>query len=146
MLSQSSPTYGGQALLEGVMIRGKQCASIAVRRPDSTVALHVYPINPIFTGLFHRIPFIRGVFTLIETITLGMRALTYSAKVGMEEEGEEIGRMGMIGMVAFSLLFAIGLPDFFKKQTVTLPNIIPIEIINVTDTTSIPKKKIDIAL
>ena len=109
MLSQSSPTYGGQALLEGVMIRGKHCASIAVRRPDSTVALRVYPINPIFAGLFHRIPFVRGVFTLIETITLGMRALTYSANVGMEEEGEEIGRMGMIGMVTFSLLFAIGL-------------------------------------
>ena len=45
----------------------------------------------------------------------------------------------------FILLFAIGLPDFFKTQPVTLPNIIPIEIINVTDTTSIPKKKIDIA-
>ena len=40
----------------------------------------------------------------------------------------------------FILLFAIGLPDFFKPQPVTLPNIIPIEIINVTDTTSIPKE------
>ena len=109
MLSQSNPTYGGQALLEGVMIRGEHCASIAVRRPDRTVALHVYDINPIFTGIFRRIPFVRGVFTLIETITLGMRALTYSANVGMELEGEEIGRMGMIGMVAFSLLFAVGL-------------------------------------
>jgi len=44
----------------------------------------------------------------------------------------------------FILLFAIGLPDFFKPQTVSLPNVIPIEIINVTDTTSIPKKTIDI--
>ena len=107
MSSSGSPTYGGQAVLEGVMIRGQRCASIAVRRPDGTIALHSDRISSLFTGRLRKVPLLRGVVTLVETLTLGMKALAYSANVGLEAEGEEIGKGAMAGMLVFSLGFAI---------------------------------------
>ena len=107
MAPQTRQLYGGQAVLEGVMIRGRRCASVAVRRPDGTIALRSDPISPFFTGPLRRLPLIRGVITLIETLTLGMRALIYSANVSTEAEGEEISKGAMAGVLSFSLLFAI---------------------------------------
>ena len=109
MASDGSPTYGGQAVIEGVMIRGQRCASVAVRRPDGTIALRTDPINPFFTGRIRSIPLLRGVVVLIEMLSLGMRSLVYSANVGAEAEGEEIGKGAMAGVLAFSLLFAVSL-------------------------------------
>jgi uncharacterized protein YqhQ len=91
------------------MIRGQRCASVAVRRPDGTIALRSDLISPFFTGKARKLPLVRGVITLIETFTLGMRALMFSANVGMEAEGEEIGKGAMAGILATALLFAIGL-------------------------------------
>ena len=54
-------------------------------------------------------PFVRGVIVLMETLSLGMKALTYSTNVGLEAEGEEIGKATMVGMMAFSIFFAITL-------------------------------------
>ncbi len=107
MSSQSSSTYGGQAVLEGVMIRGQRCASVAVRRPNGTIALRSDLISPFFSGRARKLPLVRGVATLVETLTLGMRALMFSANVGMEEEGEEIGKGAMAGVLALALLFAV---------------------------------------
>ena len=98
---------GARAVLEGVMIRGRRCASVAVRRPDGTIALRSDPISPFFTGPLRRLLLIRGVITLIETLTLGMRALIYSANVSAEAEGQEIGKGAIAGVLSFSLLFAI---------------------------------------
>jgi uncharacterized protein YqhQ len=109
MLSSNAPVYGGQAVLEGVMIRGQRNACVAVRRPDGTIALHTDPINPIFSGRLRKAPLVRGVIVLAETMTLGMRALTYSANVGMEAEGQEMSRGAVAATMAFSVLFAIGL-------------------------------------
>ena len=102
-------TYGGQAVLEGVMIRGQRHVSIAVRRPDGTIAHQSERINLLFTGRLRRLPLIRGILVLIETLTLGMRALSYSANVGAEAEGEELGKDAMATMMAVALIFAIGL-------------------------------------
>ena len=102
-------TYGGQAVLEGVMIRGQRHFSIAVRRPDGTIAHQSEQINLLFTGRLRRLPLIRGILVLIETLTLGMRALSYSANVGAEAEGEELGKGAMAVMMAVALTFAIGL-------------------------------------
>ena len=109
MASQNSKTYGGQAVLEGVMIRGQRYACVAVRRPDGTIAFRTEPLNSLFTGRMRRLPVVRGVIVLAETLVLGMRALTYSANVAAEAEGEEIGRGTMIGTMAFALVFAVGL-------------------------------------
>jgi uncharacterized protein YqhQ len=107
MASGNRPTYGGQAVIEGVMIRGQSHASIAVRRPDGTVALRCDPLNSLYTGRLRRLPLVRGVLVLIETLTLGMRALTYSANVGMEAEDKEIGRGAVALMLSLSMLFAV---------------------------------------
>lgn len=102
-------TYGGQAVIEGVMIRGQHNIAVAARRPDGSVAVQCQPLNPLFTGALRRIPLIRGVATMAETLTLGMRALSWSANVAAEAEGEEIGRGSMVGMMMVSLTVAIGL-------------------------------------
>ena len=109
MSTEDRIIYGGQAILEGVMIRGRRQASIAVRRPDGEICLHSLPINPIYNGRLRRVPFVRGVLVLAETLTLGMRALTYSANVSMEAHGEEMGKGAMAAMMTFSLALAIGL-------------------------------------
>ncbi len=116
-MTTTPPSYGGQAVIEGVLIRGQRCSTVAVRRPDGTIALRSDPIGTLFTGRLRRLPFVRGVLALIESLTLGMRALIYSANVGMEAEGEEIGKGTVAGILTFSMLFAIGL--FFLLPVVT---------------------------
>lgn len=103
------PTYGGQAVLEGVMIRGQHNMSVAVRRPDGSIALLCTPLSQFFTGRLRRVPLLRGVIALIETLTLGMRALSYSANVGVEAEGEELSSGAVAGMIGVALVFGVGL-------------------------------------
>ena len=109
MASSDSPTYGGQAVLEGVLIRGQRHAAIAVRRPDGSIALKCEPLSSVYTGALRKVMILRGILVLAETLTLGMRALTYSANVAAEAEGEEIGKGAMALTFAFSIIFAIGL-------------------------------------
>ena len=109
MSSPNRATYGGQAVLEGVMIRGQRFACVAVRRPNGLIALKSDPLGVFFTGRLRRLPVVRGVTVLAETLVLGMRALTWSANVGIEEEGSEMGAGGVALTMALALLFAIGL-------------------------------------
>ena len=95
--------------MEGVMIRGQRNMSVAVRRPDGSIALLCTPLSQLFTGRLRRVPLVRGVIALIETLTLGMRALTYSANVGVEAEGEELSSGAVAGMIAVALMFGVGL-------------------------------------
>jgi uncharacterized protein YqhQ len=108
MAAEQAPTYGGQAVIEGVMIRGQNHVSIAVRRPDGSIAQHCRPLSPLFTGRLRRLPLLRGVIVLAETLTLGMKALTYSANVAAEAEGMEIGKGAIALMMATSLAFGVG--------------------------------------
>ena len=105
---RNRPTYGGQAVIEGVMIRGQRNVCVAVRRPDGTVAVRQQPLSPLFTGAARRLPLVRGVIALAETLTLGMKALNFSANVGMEAEGEEMSGAAMALMMAVSLPFVVG--------------------------------------
>ena len=89
------------------MIRGQRCAIVAVRRPDGTIALHSDSIGSFFAGTARKLPLIRGIVTLIETLTLGMRALMFSANVSLEEEDEEIGKLAMAGVLTIAVLFAV---------------------------------------
>ena len=117
MTTSSSPSYGGQAVIEGVLIRGQRCSSIAVRRPDGSVALRSEPLSTVFTGRLRRVPLLRGVIALAESLTLGMRALMYSANVAAEAEGEEIGGVAVAGVLTLSVVFALGL--FFLLPVVS---------------------------
>lgn len=101
--------YGGQAVIEGVMIRGEKNVSLAVRRPDGEITLHAEPLGTIYTGRIREVPLLRGVLTLVETLILGIRSLIYSANVSLGEQGQEI-TPGMIwGMLAFGLAFAVAI-------------------------------------
>ena len=99
--------YGGQAVIEGIMIRGKHHVSVAIRRPDSSIAIRCEPLNPLSTGKLRDIPFIRGFLVLIEILILGMRSLAYSANVAAEAEDEELGKISLGIMIFISLIFSI---------------------------------------
>jgi len=82
-------SYGGQAVIEGVMIRGKTNIAIAVRCPDDHIELKTDPIKGIFSGKLRKVPLIRGFITLLEVLIIGTQALMYSARVAIGEEVEE---------------------------------------------------------
>lgn len=82
-------SIGGQALIEGVMMRGPEKISIAVRKPDGEIELKVDDLNTL--GMRHKIftiPFLRGVVGLVEAMVIGTKALMYSAEFFEEEEVE----------------------------------------------------------
>lgn len=103
--------YGGQAVIEGVMMRGSKHMAVAVRGPRGRILFHSEPLNAkIYGGPISKLPFLRGVIMLWDTLVLGMRALLFSADVALEEE-EEVEFKGPIawGSVAFSLIIGIGI-------------------------------------
>ena len=97
--------------MEGVMIRGETNASIAVRRPNGEIAQRCDKLSPLFTGRLRRVPIVRGIVTLIETLMLGMKALSYSANVALEQEGQQMSK-GSMGMM-FLLALTFGIVLFF---------------------------------
>ena len=99
--------YGGQALLEGVMIRGRQAMVAAVRAPSGEIVLHEEHL-PAGRG-WGRWPFLRGLRSLWETLQLGMRALTFSADVATGQFEKKAGPGWITGTVILALLFGIGL-------------------------------------
>ena len=81
---------GGQAVLEGVMMKNKEKYAVAVRKPDGEIEVEVET----YQGLAHgskikELPFIRGIFNFLDSLILGTRALNYSASFYEEEEGKE---------------------------------------------------------
>jgi uncharacterized protein YqhQ len=102
--------YGGQAVIEGVMMRGAKHMAVAIRSPSGEIIVHDEPLNArIYGGWISKLPFLRGMIMLWDALVLGMRALLFSADVALEEE-EEVEFKGPIvwGSVAFSLIIGIG--------------------------------------
>ncbi len=119
-------TVGGQAVLEGVMMRAPNRWAVAVRRPDGVIEAIRHELPQLASrSAAARIPFLRGIMVLVESLSLGFRALTWSAqKAGDEEEGE-LSRLEIIGTmvvaIAFALLIFIAAPVVaasFLKQFV----------------------------
>ncbi len=82
-------TFGGQAVIEGVMMRGRSSWAVAVRRPNGEIAQASYFLAP--AGSRHRwlkLPVVRGVVALYESMSLGIKALGYSANIGLEAAAE----------------------------------------------------------
>lgn len=77
--------YGGQAVIEGVMMRGRKTAAVAVRKPDGEILVRTQPLTGIYTGVIARIPFLRGLLMLWDSFGLGMESLSYSAGVQGEK-------------------------------------------------------------
>jgi len=100
--------HGGQAVIEGVMMRGKRNLAISVRRPDGKLEVIKQPLASIHQGRLREIPLIRGVIVLIETLILGIQALLQSAQIASAEE-EKIPAALLFALVAASMAFAIAI-------------------------------------
>ena len=115
MANNPAHLYGGQAVIEGVMIRGRDYFSLAVRREDGSIEDLQERLNPLYNGRVRRWPLVRGVLALIETLVLGIKALQISANIASaspsQEKGGSEGIPGwmMATTLAFSLIFGIGL-------------------------------------
>ena len=103
--------YGGQAVIEGVMMRGKESMAISVRQPNGELNIVKQPLAKIYKGRLRETPLVRGIIVLIETLVLGTRALLHSAQIASAEEGEEekIPAVLLWGTVAGSIAFAVAL-------------------------------------
>ena len=119
-------SYGGQAVLEGVMMRGRREMAVAVRAPSGEIVVWSDEVRS--SRLARKVrkwPFVRGAVLLWDTLALGMRALVFSANVGIREDDDQQGEEGkapqrdegsgalvgvaLWGTVALSIAFSIGL-------------------------------------
>jgi uncharacterized protein YqhQ len=102
--------FGGQAVIEGVMMKSPNYISIAVRKPDKKISIKTDKYKSLAKrcSLF-KIPFIRGVGSLFEMLTIGIKALTYSANQALEEEEEKLSGFALFLTILLSMVFGIGL-------------------------------------
>src|SRR5437763_6061028 len=120
-------TVGGQAVLEGVMMRGPSNWAVAVRKPDGGIAQVHQPIrSPMTRHLVFRLPIVRGVIALGESLAIGFRALAISAKYAAQEErpdgvdSEEVSTELSRGQLIFAFAIAIGFAVMLFKVTPAL--------------------------
>ena len=104
------PNYGGQAVIEGVMMRGKKAAAIAMRAPNGEIVTQIEELNKIYQSRIMRIPFLRGLIGLNDALILGMKALTISANT---QTGDDEKIEGPALILTFSLSMAIAILVFF---------------------------------
>lgn len=86
MSTEKLPSYGGQALIEGVVMRGEFAVAAAMRAPDGSIVSHVEELGKIYQSKLRNIPFLRGLVVLWDALGLGMRFLVLSANVQTGEE------------------------------------------------------------
>jgi uncharacterized protein YqhQ len=104
MAQMPEPRYvGGQAVIEGVMMRGASTWAVAVRTPEGDIRVELNDA-PEWARKWARIPLARGVATLVDSMTLGLRALTWSANQAVEPE-ERLSKGAMGGTMAVALVF-----------------------------------------
>jgi uncharacterized protein YqhQ len=119
MARDPQKTVGGQAVIEGVMMRAPEGWAVAVRNPEGRIEARRGDLPRLSSrSVAARIPFVRGVGVLAESLSLGMRALSWSARVADEEE-EELSSAAMALSIVVALAFAIGVfvlvPTFVAK-------------------------------
>jgi uncharacterized protein YqhQ len=127
-----STAIGGQAVLEGVMMRSPSVWSVAVRKPDGDIAQVSRPIkSPMARHRFFRLPVIRGVIALGESLAIGFRALAISANYAAPEEerdGETVKTELTRGQLIFAFAIAIGFAiALFKVTPALITNWLPID-------------------
>jgi uncharacterized protein YqhQ len=110
MKNEKLPAYGGQALIEGVLMRGSQFIVAAMRNPSGEIVFHEEKLNDIYSGNLTKIPFLRGLIVLWASLKLGLRYLTLSANV---QSGENEKIEGPILYVTLSGSLIIGIVLFF---------------------------------
>jgi uncharacterized protein YqhQ len=126
-----SAPIGGQAVLEGVMMRGPSAWSVAVRKPDGEIAEINRPISSLLARhRWLRLPVIRGVIALGESLAIGFRALAISANYAAQEEGDDSGepaRELTRAQIVFAFAVAIGFALLlFKVSPALISNWLPV--------------------
>ena len=105
-----SYTYGGQALIEGVLMRGRDAIAVALRHPDGHIVYATERLDSGFHGTrWSKWPLIRGLVVLYETLIVGTRWLVRSANVQAEEDGVELGKGSVFLMLGLTLVAGIGI-------------------------------------
>jgi uncharacterized protein YqhQ len=116
--------YGGQAVIEGVMMRGSKSMSVAVRQPDGEILIHTEPLNPrIYASPINQWPFLRALPMLWDTLVLGMRTLMFSADVAMAEE-EKVEFKGPLAWGTMAVAMAVAVAVF---------SVIPLLLVGLVD-------------
>src|SRR5512138_1643611 len=103
-------SYGGQAVIEGVMMRGQKAFAIAMRDPNGNIVVHREDLAAVYRSRITKIPFLRGIILLWDALGLGMRALTVSANT---QTGEDEKLEGPALYFTLALSLAIGIGVFF---------------------------------
>jgi uncharacterized protein YqhQ len=107
--------YGGQAVIEGVMMRGPEKWAVAVRTPSGKIVIEERPLASALNTPLFKLPFIRGLVALYDALVLGIEALVYSANQAVEEEGEKLSKSELgLSMI---LAFAVGIGLFVVLPT-----------------------------
>jgi len=101
-------SYGGQALMEGVLMRGRKNCAMAMRAPDGKIVTKVEPLGGIYKTNIAKIPFLRGMVMLWDSLGLGMHALTESANL-QSGENEKLEGPALYLTLGLSFLVAIGI-------------------------------------
>lgn len=147
-MSKKYTAIGGQALIEGVMMRGSKKIAIAVRKPDGEIEMKEEDIKGVATTKWMKVPFLRGILAMGSSMSVGVRALMYSAEFYAEEEGYEESKfdkwimekfgdkaediiigISMVMALVTAVLFFMVLPAFlvnFMKGIITSPGILAI--------------------
>ena len=102
------PAYGGQAVIEGVLMRGKRALAMAVRDPEGEIILFDEQLPTLYRSWWARAPFFRGIVSLWDSLSMGMEYLTKSANVQTGEE-EKIEGKELVFTMLFSILVGVGL-------------------------------------
>lgn len=103
------PTYGGQALIEGVLMRGTRYLAAAYRKPDGEIIVETEELGKIYQSPLKKIPFLRGLIILWDALGLGTKYLTKSANYQTENEEEKIEGPALYLTLFISLAVAMGL-------------------------------------
>jgi len=99
--------FGGQALIEGVMIRGRKYHTVAVRCPDGSIDIKSDVVGWNWANRYRKIPFLRGVLVLAETVYIGTKSLLYSSAVSTGESSDSVKGLDMVIVLTLSISIAI---------------------------------------
>jgi uncharacterized protein YqhQ len=101
-------SYGGQALMEGILMRGRKACAIALRAPDGKIVTKIEPLSGIYKTNIAKIPFLRGLVMLWDSLGLGMRAMTESANMQSGED-EKLEGPALYLLLAGTLVVAVAI-------------------------------------
>src|SRR5437762_6638837 len=106
MSAQPFLPYGGQAVIEGVMMRGTRSMAVAVRAPDARIVVNTCALGRLYNGRFSRTPFLRGLLGIWDALGLSWQSLSYSANVAIGNQAQFEGPIAW-GIIAVSLTFGL---------------------------------------